>query len=221
MILNNGVKVVGIGAGGHSQVVLEILQLTGYNIIGLLDNNPTTWGKTVLNVPVLGGDQLLTSLRSEGVEFAFIGVGTIGKTDHRIRIYENLLTIGMKVIKAIHPSAIISSFTLFGQGVTVMAGAIINPGSKIGDNVIINTGAIIEHDCRIGDHTHIAPSATLSGNVIVGIGSHIGIGAVVKQGVTIGDNSIVGAGAVVVNNVPNNVTVVGVPAKPFGRNIGA
>lgn len=36
-----------------------------------------------------------------------------------------------------------------------------------------------------------------------------------KQGVKIGAYSTVGAGAVVVNDVPDGVTVVGIPARPM------
>ncbi len=47
-------------------------------------------------------------------------------------------------------------------------------------------------------------------------GSYIGMCVRVvsgKKGVTIGKNAIVGAGSLVVNDVPDNATVVGVPAK--------
>lgn len=49
--------------------------------------------------------------------------------------------------------------------------------------------------------------------MVVGAGSWVGIGASVRQGVTIGRNVMVGAGAAVVSNIPDNVTVVGVPAR--------
>ena len=42
--------------------------------------------------------------------------------------------------------------------------------------------------------------------------SWVGIGACVKNGVTIGKHVIIGAGAAVVSDVPDNTTVVGVPA---------
>ncbi|MFC3928358.1 sugar O-acetyltransferase [Streptococcus caprae] len=41
----------------------------------------------------------------------------------------------------------------------------------------------------------------------------IGAGAIILPGVTIGENAIVGAGSVVTKDVPDNVTVAGVPAK--------
>ncbi|MBT6282943.1 MAG: acetyltransferase, partial [Phycisphaerae bacterium] len=75
------------------------------------------------------------------------------------------------------------------------------------------TGATVDHDCELADGVHISPGANLGGNVTVGECSWIGIGACVKNGVTIGKNVIVGAGAAVVQDVPDNVTVVGVPAK--------
>jgi acetyltransferase-like isoleucine patch superfamily enzyme len=37
----------------------------------------------------------------------------------------------------------------------------------------------------------------------------------VKQGIHIGADAIVGAGAAVISDVPDNVTVAGVPARPL------
>ena len=49
-------KVVGIGAGGHAKVIIDILRLRGeYQIAGLVDSNPELAGTQVLDVPVLGG----------------------------------------------------------------------------------------------------------------------------------------------------------------------
>lgn len=79
----------------------------------------------------------------------------------------------------------------------------------------VNTGAIVEHDCELEDYVHVAPNATLGGNVKVGTKSHIGIGDTVIQNVTIGKNVIVGAGAVILNDIPDNCTAVGIPAKPI------
>jgi acetyltransferase EpsM len=53
----------------------------------------------------------------------------------------------------------------------------------------------------------------VAGGVHVGEGTWIGAGAVVKQGINIGSWCMIGAGAVVVNDVPDGLTVVGVPAR--------
>ena len=204
-------KIVGVGAGGHAKVVLDIVRLMGvYQIIGLLD--PNCVGSTVGNVPVLGGDELLPHLRAEGVEFAFVGLGAVGNNMQRVRLFEKVQAAGFTIVNAIHPASVLASNVQLGQGIAIMAGSIINSDTQIGDNVIINTGAIVEHDCKIAAHAHISPGAVLCGGVRVGVGAHVGAGATVRQGVTIGDNALVGAGAVVIKDVAPWTVVVGVPA---------
>jgi acetyltransferase-like isoleucine patch superfamily enzyme len=63
-------------------------------------------------------------------------------------------------------------------------------------------------------------SGELSGNndwllerTTVGDNVSIGTGAVIMCGINIGCNSVIGAGAVVTKDVPENCTVVGIPAR--------
>jgi acetyltransferase-like isoleucine patch superfamily enzyme len=95
----------------------------------------------------------------------------------------------------------------------IAANATINPLASIATGAICNTGCIIEHECVVGEFAHIGPGAVLCGNVKVGAGSFVGANAVIRQGITIGNNAMIGAGAVVVKDVPDNVTVMGIPAK--------
>jgi acetyltransferase-like isoleucine patch superfamily enzyme len=50
-------------------------------------------------------------------------------------------------------------------------------------------------------------------NILIKEGSWIGAGVIILPGVTVGSNSVVGSGSVVNKDVPDNVLVVGVPAK--------
>jgi UDP-perosamine 4-acetyltransferase len=211
-------RVIGLGAGGHAKVVIEILRLTGgYRLVGLLDSNPERRGATVSGIEILGDDRLLPELYQSGVRSAFIGLGTVKETAPRRRLYETVRQHGFEMARALHPQAVISSSAEIGDGPTVMAGAIINAEARLGDNVIVNTGAIIEHDCLVGSHVHIATGARLAGAVQIEDGAHIGLGASVRQGLHIGRNVVVGAGAVVIDDVPDDVTVVGVPARILKR----
>lgn len=211
-------SVIGLGAGGHAKVVMEILDCIGdYDIVGLLDPKKESWGAEILNVPVLGDDSLLSELYDQGFRYAFIGLGMIGDTLPRIELYRKACYQGFSVIESIHPQAVVSKSAKVGNGITIMAGAIINSSTRLGDNVIVNSGAIIEHDCDIGNHVHIATGARLAGNVYVGDGTHIGIGAVIRQCIRIGSNVLIGAGAVVVKDVPDGQMVIGNPAKPMER----
>jgi UDP-perosamine 4-acetyltransferase len=209
-------RVVGIGAGGHSRVVIDILRLNGgYEVVGLLDRESGLWGSYVLDVPVLGDDDLLPKLRGEAVTHAFIGVGGVGDTEPRRRLYEMASEHGFEMVCAIHPRATVAASAVLGSGPTVMANAVINPEARLGDNVVVNTSAIVEHGCIIEDHAHIATGAHLGGDVRVGSGSHIGIGASVRQEVSVGRGAVVGAGAAVVSDVPDFAVVAGVPARPL------
>lgn len=207
-------RVVGLGAGGHAKVLIEILRLKGgYEIVGLLDPDPALCDGDVLGVPVLGGDDLLPELRDQGVDYAFIGLGSVGDVGPRRRLYQTALRHGFQIVAAIHPQAVVSQSAEIGNGVTIMAGAIVNAAARLGDDVIVNTGAVVEHDCIIADHAHVATGAHLAGAVRVGEGAHVGLGSSVLQGVRIGLNAIVGAGAVVLEDVPDGTTVAGVPAR--------
>jgi sugar O-acyltransferase (sialic acid O-acetyltransferase NeuD family) len=212
------VSVIGLGAGGHAKVMIEILRAAGgFHIVGLLDSNLKAKGEAVLGVTILGDDSVLPDFVMNGVAHFFLGVGSVGDSTIRRRIYEMAVAQGMQAVRAIHPWSVVSSSAEFGAGITVMAGAIINACSIIGVNVIVNTGAIIEHDCIIGDHSHVATGARLAGAVRVGRMSHIGAGATVRQGIEIGENAVIGAGAVVVKNVTSGSIVAGVPATPISR----
>lgn len=210
------IKVIGLGAGGHAKALIEILLLEErYVLHGLLDINSNLHGKKVLEIPVLGSDALLPRLKDEGISHFFVGLGSVGDTNPRRRLFDLASKNKMKAVDIIHPNAVISPSAVCGEGVTVIACAVINADAELGKNVIVNTGAVVEHDCKIGNHVHIATGALLASGVKVGDGSHIGAGAVVKQGISVGSGAVIGAGSVVVKDVPPDTTVTGVPAKPL------
>jgi UDP-perosamine 4-acetyltransferase len=210
-------RVVGLGAGGHAAVVVDILRLGGHDIIGLLDPDSNLTDARVEGVPVLGGDELLVGMRDLDVRAFFVGVGSTPSTTARRRLYALGREAGLQPLAAVHPAAVVAASATLGAGVTVMAGAIINPRARLGENVIVNTGAIVEHDCVVGDHCHVAPRAVLGGGVRADEAAHIGIGAVVREQCRIGAEAVVGAGAVAISDVPAGVTVVGVPARALSR----
>jgi UDP-perosamine 4-acetyltransferase len=209
-------RIIGLGAGGHAKVIVELLRACGgFEIVGLLDARSDMCRQMLLDVPILGSDSLLPSLREQGIGTFFLGVGTVGDASPRRRLYELATNHGFAAATLLHPSSVVSRSANLGKGTVVMAGAIVNACASVGINGIINTGAIIEHDCAIGDHVHVATGAKLAGSVRLGNGVHVGVGATVRQGIRIGDGAIVGAGAVVVRDVPPGVTVIGVPAQPM------
>ena len=213
---NNLPAILGIGAGGHCKVIMEIIRRAGsWEIAGLLDSDPTRNGERINGIQILGSDDLASSLFKNGIHAAFIGIGSMGATQSRRIVFAHLRNLGFELPVLTHPSALIGFDVTIGKATCIMPGAILNPGARIGECAIINSGSLVEHDCHVGDFAHVSPGAVLGGGVHIGEGSHVGIGATVRQAIHIGRNAIVGAGAVVVKDVADGSTVVGVPAKPI------
>jgi sugar O-acyltransferase (sialic acid O-acetyltransferase NeuD family) len=206
-------SILGIGAGGHCKVIIEIIRRAGtWKIAGLLDADCSRKGECISGIEILGNDDLASALSNQGIRAAFIGIGSVRATQPRRKVFAFLLDLGFELPVLTHSSASVAFDTEIGMGTCIMPGAIVNPGACIGECAIINSGSIIEHDCEISSFAHVSPGAVLGGSVFVGEGSHVGIGAVIRQGIRIGKNAVIGAGAVVVKDVPDNTTVTGVPA---------
>ncbi|WP_111709659.1 acetyltransferase [Lutibacter citreus] len=194
------------GASGHCKVIIDSIQATtNKKIEGVFDDNLEL--KEILNIPVYNYKKFHTYAIKE----LFISVGD-NKTRKLI-----VKSITATYVSVFHPKAAISKFASIAEGTCVMANAVINASSIIGKHCIINSGAIVEHDCELEDYVHISPNASLAGNVKIGEGTHIGIGAQVIQGITIGKWVTIGAGAVVIRDVPDNIMVVGNPAKEIRK----
>lgn len=196
------------GAGGHAKVVLDALQLQSiYGVAGIFTD--TSSESEFLGIRILDTQENVKRYLGEVSK----GIMAFGNIEARFRLCKELMSIGFDFVNIMHPKVIVSSTANIGRGNFFAAGAIVNAYATIGDNCIINTGSIVEHDCILEDNIHMAPNSTICGNVRIGRNTLIGAGAIVVPGITIGENVVVGAGSVVLEDVPNNRTVVGVPAK--------
>lgn len=206
--------VIILGAGGHAKVLIDALLASSVVIVGIVDPDPALMGTTILGVSVLGGDDVVDEYPPSEIQLVN-GLGSVGLPVKRQQIFERFKSMSYYFATIVHPSAVVASNVVLGEGAQVMAGAVIQPDSRIGINSVINTRASVDHDCIIGDHVHIAPGVTLSGGAAVGAGSHIGTGATLIQGISIGRGCQVAAGAVVIRNIIEGTKVRGVPAREF------
>jgi acetyltransferase EpsM len=204
-------RVLIAGAGGHGQVVADILLAgavhdVGSKPLGFLDDDASLAGAIRLGLPIVATIACADDVPHDGI------VVGIGDNEIRRALFCRLQSAGERFVTAIHPSAILSPHIETGAGTVICASVTVNPGAVIGENAILNTGCIVEHHCHIADHAHIAPGVSMGGEVAVGEATLIGVGSVLLPGVEIGKNCVIGAGSVVTADVPDNSVVVGSPA---------
>ena len=119
---------------------------------------------------------------------------------------------------------------IISQTIRFFTGIEIHPGAKIGKNLFIDhgMGVVIGETSEIGDNVTIYHAVTLGGSSpsidserqrhekrhpTIGNDVVIGSGAQVIGPVYVGNGARIAANAVVVKDVPENATMVGIPAK--------
>lgn len=119
--------------------------------------------------------------------------------------------------------------TKIGTFVEIQKGVKVGKDCKISSHSFICEGVVIEDKVFIGHNVTFIndkyPKATNSDGSLMGendwkclktivkTGASIGSSVTILCGITIGKNATVGAGAVVTKDVPENTTVVGIPAQ--------
>ena len=201
-------KLLLIGAGGHANSCIDVIEQEGkFEIAGLV-GLPNQLGTKHFGYEVIGTDSELEMLFMQ-FKFALITVGQIESAKVRIRLYERIKTIGFKVPSIISKSAYISKHAIISDGTIIMHNAIVNSGAHIGENCIINTSSLIEHDVIVSNHCHISTGVTINGGVRIGSNTFIGSRSLIRENLSIGDNCVIGMGTILLNNMLNESRIIG------------
>jgi len=202
-----------LGAGDFAAEVADIVsESDGFYVVGFVESlNPQQCSRLIANLPVYWIDDIAGFAKGH---YAIWGIGTTFKSKFASQIAAHNIPFATIV----HPSARVSPTSSLAEGTLVSAGAVIAAYTHIGRHVVVNRGALIGHHIEIADYVTIGPGVNIAGNCRIGEGCYAGMGAIILNGISVGKHSIIGAGSVVTHNVPDNVQVIGVPARIIKKN---
>lgn len=211
-----------VGAGGFARetaaAVAAVNAVTPtWRLRGFLDDDPALHGTRRVDVPVIGGTDLVAELTDAAV---VVCVGNPRNYRSRQRLVDRFGLAQQRYATIVHPSARIGVGCTVGPGSVLLAGVDLTADVAVGAHVAVMPQVVLTHDNLIGPYATIASGVRLGGGVRLGDGVYVGAGALLRDGVTVGAWSQVGMGAVVLRDVPAGEVWVGAPARflrPAGR----
>ena len=106
---------------------------------------------------------------------------------------------------------IINENSEIGCGSTIDRGSLSN--TEIGKNTFLDNQIHIAHNVKIGENTIIAGQVGIAGSSVIGNNVKIGGQAGISGHLRVGNNVEIGGGSGVIKDIPDNVKVMGYPAK--------
>lgn len=208
--------IVIIGGPGFGEEIVWLLERINkvkkqFNILGFI-NKDIPKGQFIGKYKVLGDDDFLNRI-PEGTSVCI----AIGNSKVRQNIVEKMANLNLEYPSLIDPTAQISETVTIGKGCIICSNTVFTTNIQISDYSIINLSCTVGHGCKLNRFSTILPGCNISGEVELDEACSIGTGAQIIPGCHIGCNSIIGAGAVVIDNIDENCTAVGIPAKVINK----
>tara|TARA_B100000575_G_C23105320_1_gene637945 strand:- start:245 stop:934 length:690 start_codon:yes stop_codon:yes gene_type:complete len=131
----------------------------------------------------------------------------------RLSLIKKAKKFNLKVLNAIHKTAVISKFVKIGDGVVIEPLTFVGYKAELEDGALIQEKASIDHGSVLKKCSTVNPGAIITGNCLIGSNTIIHTGTIVINNIKIGKNCVVGAGSLVLKNIPSNTVSWGSPCQ--------
>lgn len=204
-------KIIIVGAGGFGRELLLWIKdinkaSSRWEIAGFIDDDIHALDAVECDYSIIG--TIADWIPKEDEEFAL----AVADPHTKERVVHVLKGKGAKFATIIHPTAIITEFSHFGEGFVMFPYSKLSCNSTVGDFVTLLSSPI-GHDTYIGDYSTISGNCNIVRNVTIGKYVFLAAGVCIAQDVRVGDDANLGLGAVVIKDVPDGAHMFGNPAR--------
>ncbi len=233
--ISSSAEIAGDVKLGHFCVIGEKVSISAGSVIG---SNVVIYEGTMIGANVriddgaVVGKQPMRAANSavtKDQELAPSRVGDNCILGTNVVIYAGAV-IGQKVLIAdqatVRENVTIGDFTIVGRGVAI------ENFCKVGSYCKLETNVYLTAYSELADRVFMAPCVATSNDNFVGRtkerfkyfkgitvkrGGRVGLNATILPGKTVGEDALVAAGAVLTKDAPDQMIVIGSPAKPLKR----
>lgn len=174
-----------------------------YNVIGFAVDEEFIQEKNKFQIEVMAIENLLDRYDPKDCS-VMLGIGYSEVNQIRERMFTRLINMGFTIETYIHPTAVVSSTALIGEGSVIMANTVIEPFVAVGNNSMIWSNCTIAHHSKVESHCWIASNSIISGQASVLNNTFIGVSCTVVNEVIVEEFNIIGAGSLITKNTKKN-----------------
>ena len=200
-----------IGAGGFGRELLQWVKDINavhptWNIQGFIDDDLNALNDVECDYSIVGS---LSQCHPQKDEYFALA---IANPETKEKIVKTMSKRNMKFASIIHPTAILTQYSHYGEGLIMFPCAKLSVNSTVGKHVTIMSSGV-GHDVKIGDYCTLCGNVTVIRNVVIGDRTYIASNVALNADVHIGKNCYIGMGSMVTKDVPDNSKTFCNPAR--------